>query len=437
MGWRNGNSSFLAKANREAQPYVEPSNVFEVFGASVEDTIMESTSTGMLLNRPLYNVRNDSIKKAQDDGRLPPGYMDKFIYNQRGKGYGYLYRTMAEDIKKNYPELSINTDEELIVERNADMAAKREDRMDIISRGKGVPAAAAQFAGGMVGMMASPEGLAMAVVAPATVGVKGLSRAAYTMSVTSKGAAVGAIGAASVEPFIYAWKQEIGSDYTTKDAMFNIAASGLMNGTIDGLAGSLLYGFKVRNLKSKDAFEKRVAEKVERDLRKESVEAEADQMDTVFMQSMLDDSIDSTYAPAPTPRRPGSKLSDEDPYANYGDFVEKQESFMELGLDNDDAAFMANLVQTAEVSPEPKLSREEYFTKMEDTRGVMEKSRISEDITSEKVDILDDVDIDEFEGSDLKEFSEEGGTTYRDSAVKIKEDLESLQRFAECIIDGQ
>ena len=218
---------------------IEYSDLGDVFKASVMNTINEDTSTGMFMNRIPVRPRNESIRQFESEGKLPKGYVQGFERKRRGRGYSYDYDGMAKDIQANYPDLEISTYAQMHEERNEEMAEKRAERQDVISRGQ-TGSAIAQFAGGMVGVTASVEGIAMAFIAPLT-GVKGLSKAAYSISMAKQGAKVGVLSAAAVEPFIYSWRQEINSEYSVSDAMFNIGASGVMNGVIGGISGAFLF----------------------------------------------------------------------------------------------------------------------------------------------------------------------------------------------------
>lgn len=221
----------------------------EVFDAAVGEAVDEN----MLFSREWYEVangypirsRNESIKQLVTDGIVPEDYIHKQEF--RGRGYAIDYDSLALSINRDFDlETPVKTGMELFTERKGVLAERRSYREDVFSRGK-FGSGLTRLSGGLAGLAISPENIAAMLVVPAT-GVYGTSRALYSLAAAKRGAIIGTLTAAAVEPFIYSWKKEIDAPYTFNDAFFNIAASGILNGTVDGIGASIGYNFKMKGI---------------------------------------------------------------------------------------------------------------------------------------------------------------------------------------------
>ncbi len=74
----------------------------------------------------------------------------------------------------------------------------------------------------------------------------------YTASVAARSAALNVGLQAPIEPMIHAWKEEIGTEYTVADSMFNLAAAGVLGGTISGAAANLGHRYSGTSFLSKN-----------------------------------------------------------------------------------------------------------------------------------------------------------------------------------------
>lgn len=259
MAINPGNRDYREWADAEAQEYGGRTSAVQAFGAAFSHTIDEDLSISRFLHNEDEDARNTQIKEMIGRGEIS---QDIELANTTWEpfvGYKVDYSAIAEYANENLG-LKMLTDEELITSRNEMLANRRAERQDVIERSGGFGQAAA-FGGGMVGSMVDPVGIA-AGVATAGVGTgimatsKALRSMSMTQSLVTQGLVDGAIGgtlsAAAVEPFIYSWKQEIGSPYTFGDAMFNVAASGLMGATLGGMVGGFKAKFGLRNIDDYD-----------------------------------------------------------------------------------------------------------------------------------------------------------------------------------------
>ena len=223
---------------------VDYSSNWDVFSASVGEMVDENLSISGFIHTTMPQwERNSEIRYAIDNGELPDGYIDKFVKKKPGAGTLHDWNAMAKHANERFGT-SFKTDAELIQDRNRELDIRRRYREDVFARAPEY-GTAVQLAGGFAGAALDPINVAAAFV-PIGYGINGLSRAAYTRSMVAKGATLGVLSAAAVEPFIYNWKNEIGSEYRWEDAAFNMIASGVLEGGIGGLSGSIYHRFDAK-----------------------------------------------------------------------------------------------------------------------------------------------------------------------------------------------
>ncbi|MGW8178184.1 MAG: hypothetical protein ACWGQW_05365 [bacterium] len=259
MAINPGNRDFREWADAEAQEYKGKTSVGEAFSASFAHTIDEDLSISRFLHNEDEVARNTKLRKMVESGEISTDVELAYTSWAPGVGYKVDYSGLAEFANQELG-LSLPTDEELHTNRNEMLANRRAERQDIIERSGGGGQIAA-FAGGMAASMIDPVGLAAGVLtagmgtslAMTSQALRSLSlRQSIIAKAVIEGTVGGTLGAAAVEPFVYAWKQEIDSPYTIGDALFNIAASGLAGGTIGGFVGGIKAKFGLSNIENLD-----------------------------------------------------------------------------------------------------------------------------------------------------------------------------------------
>lgn len=260
MAINPGNRDYREWADTEAQEYKGRTSPTEAFGASFGHTIDEDLSISRFLHNDDEKARDLQLRKMIETGEISSDIELSFTTWAPAVGYKVDYSGLSQYVNEELG-LKLPTDEELMISRNEMLANRRAERQDIIERAGGSGQMAA-FAGGFAASMADPVGIA-AGVATAGIGTgllatsKAMRNLSMSKFLTVQGAAEGAVGgvlgAAAVEPFIYAWKEEIGSPYTFTDAMFNITASGVMGGGLGGFIGKMKSMYGIRNTDDFDA----------------------------------------------------------------------------------------------------------------------------------------------------------------------------------------
>jgi len=234
---------------------VDPINhsiLTEVFDASVGEMIDENISISSVIHALPYDRRTNSIRNLEEEGVIPEGYIKSFKKKRHGRGHVTDWDAMAKDINKNYnPKEPIDTNRVMTQIRDDELKKRRTYREDVYNRGP-TGTGITRFAGGMIGSGLDPVNMATMLIPP-LYGARNVSRAMYTLSKAKQGVVMGGLSAAAVEPMIYGWKHEIGSEYTGKEALFNIAASAVLNGAVDGIAGNLAH---IYNTGHPDDFDK-------------------------------------------------------------------------------------------------------------------------------------------------------------------------------------
>ncbi|RLC09221.1 MAG: hypothetical protein DRI24_22175 [Deltaproteobacteria bacterium] len=250
---------------------INHSELGEVFDASVGEVVDEGMTISSIVNPLPLEKRSSSIRTLIGNGDLPADYIDTFGMKYNAYGQIYDWDSMANDINDNYDfDEHIPTNIDMELERNEMLAGRKRYRDDVFARG-GNWSGTTRFAGNMVGGGLDPVNMA-AMLIPPLYGARQVSRAMYTLSKFKQGAVIGAASAVAIEPFVYDWKQEIGSEYTAEEALFNIAASTILNGAVDGIAGNLGHLYSTKN---PDDFTKMKDIYMERGLDEEDAESMA------------------------------------------------------------------------------------------------------------------------------------------------------------------
>ena len=207
--------------------------------------------------------RSDRIKDHMSAGDIPENYLDNFTSRdmEGRKTVDYNAASLAINDEFDFDEKFKST-EELHELRKIELDKRREYAQQVQSRYDGW---FAPLVGGFVGFGTDPLIAVGSAVAPAfysaSVAAK-MSRSALALSMTKRGALIGAGLQIPVEPYIHSWKEDIGVDYTLIDSMFNIAAAGLFNGAIDGFASAIAGPMKVKTPKGRISPE--IIEKLEK-----------------------------------------------------------------------------------------------------------------------------------------------------------------------------
>lgn len=234
----------LDKDDRYAQPFSGFSDIGENFDAGIGEVFDEYSSFSSVLNRANFNNRNSQLTALKDSGKIPEDIFKSYLHSQvpveaghGGSSYKADWDGLASWANENLTELDpISTNEELMAERDAEMAMKRRYREDIFERSTGAGTAAA-FAGTLLGSAVDPFNLAAGtVLAPLSVGSVVASRALYAASVAGRSALGGIASQAALEPLIHVWQEQTGGEYGWKDSAFNLAAAGVFSASISGTA---------------------------------------------------------------------------------------------------------------------------------------------------------------------------------------------------------
>ena len=408
-------SDYLNAADDKAEAYrKDQPGLMDVFFSSVQGTVDEDLTTSRFMNQIDPDSRNREIRKLVDDGVISQAELAANTTQRFGMGTNVDYNALAKLANESYGA-SIETDTDLKAKRDEFLAVRRQKRESIyseVSEDSPIATFITQMTGSVLASLTDPTNLAFAFV-PMAYGIKGLSRAAYTAAMTRKGVITGTATAASVEPFIYAWKQEIGADPTLKDALFNIGASGLLDGALSGIGGNIKHRLTGKN-----------------------VERPAHMTDEEYRDTLSGD-------------------------------------FREAGFDEDEADELANTVMEFEDAPDPDMQPEEFTQIIEETQERMDVGGHTDVAPEHDIDDMpeydngdmptDDVDgefdaddpIGDFDDPDFdQEFPDESPFTdgedldliesfqdgdgneirFDDFDADIDEHMNSLEAFTECMI---
>lgn len=239
MAFKLGASSLYVQA-MENPAQTDKSTIGENFNAAIGLAIDEETMWGVIGNNQAKFARNDRIKALIEDGTISQEIKDSFSSKQGISYFQTDYDQIANYVNTNMDiGEHIDTNEEITIKRNEEMADRRRYAQDIFDTST-TGGSVASFFGSMLGISTDPIAMgAMVFTGGASGGVQATSRAMYAASKAKSGFIAGSAQAAVMEPFIHSWKQEIGAEYTLQDSLFNIGASGLMTGSVNGAAGFL------------------------------------------------------------------------------------------------------------------------------------------------------------------------------------------------------
>lgn len=371
MLFRAGDSEYKAWASENTVPYERESTLWENFTVGVGEMVDENLSISSAINAPDYSDRDRELNRDIDAGEFPSDFKEKFVREAPGVGIGINYGGMAEYANLKFGK-SYKTNSELITDRDHELDIRRVYREDIMRRSPDY-GTIAQLAGGFAGAALDPINIGAAFV-PMGYGINGLSRAKYTASMVGKGATLGVASAVAVEPFIYSWKQEIGAEYLWEDAVFNMVASGILEGSIAGVSGSIFHRFNA----------------------KKPVRTPND--------------TDSTYT---------TKVS---------------QAFQDSGVEKVDADNVARTILEAENAPDPTMDSKEFTESIEQTQDSFDVG-VNNDV--EPTRGIDDVSkmSEEDRALLVQEYIDDSGNvvSYKESIDSIDDDLQAFTNYKECI----
>lgn len=255
MGFTLNTGSYKDWANKNAKPFAGYSSVEENFAASVGQVVDEELSVSSLLWDNNSDERNRNILNLAEDGQIDQSTLEMFkSKHPGGRGTKTDYNALAEYLNET-GTLSehLDTDEDLDKIRNDELASRRTYRNKIfdtaLTGGK-----VAQFAGGFVASGLDPINVATMGFAAPVAGARAVSKSMYALSMAGRGAALNVGVSIPIEPFIHSWKEEIGAGetYTIADSLFNIGASGVLGGTVSGIAAAIGRRFTGDSILNKD-----------------------------------------------------------------------------------------------------------------------------------------------------------------------------------------
>ena len=265
MAYNKGNRDYIEWAEEAATPYAGDFGILEYVQAGAQQVWDEDMTISSHVGGAFGRQRDSDLRDKIETGEIPRDVELAFTNWEFGRGYYVDYSGLAEHAKTSLG-LVVKNDEDVTTERDEYLASRRLERQSKLSEASGGDMAA-YFLGSLGPSMVDPGAIAMGFatlgVSRYAMGAKAFSKILKAHSIKSS-AALGALGAAGVEPFIYSWKEEIGQEYTVNDALFNIAASGLFSGTITAAGKAIRKRFKGVDLDDADqATVDRMAEEAE------------------------------------------------------------------------------------------------------------------------------------------------------------------------------
>ncbi len=194
-----------------------------------------------------YNSRRIKVMQQMiEDGDISEFEKNNFTEQRPRTGSRTRWNDMAEYINLRDGVHVVNTDQDRI----DFLDFQRGLSQDIFNR-QDTSGFWGSLAGGFVAGGLDPVAVVSMPLAAPLVGSVRTSRAAYVASTFGRTAAFEmAVQGVAIEPFIHDWKEEIGAEYTWKDSVINLAASGILSGTINATGAGL--GFKLTGNKFLD-----------------------------------------------------------------------------------------------------------------------------------------------------------------------------------------
>jgi hypothetical protein len=245
---------FMAWANDNAKGVVKEPSILEIIQANITMQIDEhNINSSWLHNRPLKAAERD-VDIALEENGISKDFIDSHIADIPGRGYVKDYEFLTKYVNEKLDPINpIPLRSKLIEERDYDLSLKRKMYNDIMERASGVKALTGGLVGSVIGTAVDPYTIATSLVAMPAIGIRSTSRAMYTASNFVRGTAFNAALAAPVEPFVFAWKEEIGADeYTLRDSLANVLASGILGGTVSGIGANLGHRFAGKSFLSRN-----------------------------------------------------------------------------------------------------------------------------------------------------------------------------------------
>lgn len=220
--------------NATATPYEEPAPVSgfrENLEAGVGQMVDEELSISRLIHTyEPTQARNDKIREARDAGDISDDVWHKYSEDRKFEASPVDWEGLA--ISEGFDTID---DIQKRIDRET-LTPRRKYRQEVFSR-----ADTAGVAGQFVGMAAA--GALDPIMYPTyLLGPVGVSKSLSVLNTAGKVAAreavIGGASQAAVEPFIHAWKEDIGATYTVGDSIANIAMTAGASGVIGGAIGA-------------------------------------------------------------------------------------------------------------------------------------------------------------------------------------------------------
>lgn len=206
----------------------------ETFSAAVGLTIDENLSISRLLNQEMFNERNNNTRMLIDEGVVDP---KRYEYNDGT----FDYNRLSMDLDGTEYGGMVKPDSILRQERNEMLANRREYAEAVLGQGSGM----AQFLGSATAYMLDPINIATMPIATVAVAAKGLTAYNLALNAAGRTAAITAGSEAAIQlGFVYQYKQEIESPYSTENALAAIAAAGVGGAAIGAIQGGIVGAFR-------------------------------------------------------------------------------------------------------------------------------------------------------------------------------------------------
>ncbi len=211
----------------------EKTGFVENWGAALGVAVDEELSVSSIINSPNFTDRNKQLFGMVKEGKIPNA--DAFLIGDSYSYKQYDWNALSRHAKKL--GIDVKTDSEMLSDKTDELAARRKYAEDIMSRAN-LSGVVGKFAGYMNAGALDPVNVGASLFAPAAL-AKYLGNVASVRRVMIAEGIGGAASEAAIAPFVHDWKETIGVDYTLEDALVNMAAAGLLNAGIGGLAAKL------------------------------------------------------------------------------------------------------------------------------------------------------------------------------------------------------
>ena len=223
-------------ASKPPAQYKKPETGFvENWESALNHFFYEETSVGRWAIQDEYFKRMDTLHKMIESGEIP-GYVAEANRNMNPDKAGvFNYDGLAAYARGVLGKEDIPFDNEIEDRIREDLKVMRGAYNDVTARSSGMGVAGSML-GGMHAVMLDP------ITWPSMfIGVGQASAAVTSLGAFARGAAITGLAEGAVEtirqPFIYKWKQDIGVNYSVKEALANIVLTAGGASLLGGLSG--------------------------------------------------------------------------------------------------------------------------------------------------------------------------------------------------------